>query len=1226
MRIEQIRFKNLNSLAGEWRIDLTHNQYTDAGIFAITGPTGAGKTTLLDALCLALYGQTPRLKTISQLDNEIMTRHTGECFAEVTFQTIKGRFRCHWSQHRARKKPDGKLQPPRHEIVDAHTDTVLTTRIKQVAAKIIAVTGLDFDRFTRSILLPQGDFAAFLAAQPDDRAPILEQITGTEIYSRISMAVHARNRAEHERLEVLRIELAGVKVLSKEELDALKSEQEDLRRQTKQTAAEIEALNRASAWRAGIDRLTRDIAALDRQQNELDKRIAAAAPELQRLAAAGKALPLEGPHARLAETRRLQQTELTDRQNTQKQLPAKQTQLTTLAKECTDADTALATARDNKEQSEKIIRQVREWDVQLRTLEDQRRKNTRELKTLTNTQTTVRKDLAANHTAQAETARQRDQVAGFLKQNAHDHALIASLEGIRHKITASATLQQKVQAVQQQQAHARQQIRTATAALQAETTALTTAQNAVAAAGKSITAAQDALASLLQARTPAQWREEVATLTRQTLRLEQALEKTAQLTDITRQQKVIGDKLTNTSEASAQIEQQLAAAGREKDLQQQAVDDKTDKLVLLRRVDDLSAQRERLRDGQPCPLCGAEEHPYARGNVPRPDEAEKDLAAARQNLTQTEQALTALNQQQSRLETETRQAAKDRTALAQQRTQTQTELINLLTEAGLAGTVNDHTETQVQAALKDSRKCLDTGRQTLHAADIKETALRTLHEKQNTARTDLSRREKQHQNAGHVLDAAQKEHDRLQREAGELEAECLDARNAAAAAVAPYGIDRPVPEEADQVLDDLTRRKAACEEQAAAQQQLEKQTTMLQHQAARLESKQAELDLQRDKLQKDLAQQTGRIDSLSAQRQQCFGHKDPDIEAHQVAQAVQAAEARRDEHRQTINRVQNELTILQNQIDTLTSKTNARATTLATLETQFRQQLSDAGFATEAAFQQARLSAEDLHRLKTGQHALDHEAADIKARHADKLKTLTEENARQLTGQTAEAVNTALANANRQLAGLQERLGVIREKRAEQERLQASQQTKQEDLQKQQAECARWEKLHELIGSADGKKFRNFAQGLTFEQVVGHANHHLRTMSDRYLIVRAGANPLDLNIIDDYQGGEIRSTDNLSGGESFIVSLALALGLSRMAGRNVTIDSLFLDEGFGTLDEDALETALETLAGLHRDGKLIGVISHVPTLKARIPVQITIDALVAGRSRISGPGCSSPGD
>ena len=179
----------------------------------------------------------------------------------------------------------------------------------------------------------------------------------------------------------------------------------------------------------------------------------------------------------------------------------------------------------------------------------------------------------------------------------------------------------------------------------------------------------------------------------------------------------------------------------------------------------------------------------------------------------------------------------------------------------------------------------------------------------------------------------------------------------------------------------------------------------------------------------------------------------------------------------------------------------------------------------------------------------------------------------------------------------------------------------QQAIEAQQRELDRWEQLHALIGSSDGKKFRNFAQGLTFELMVSHANRQLQKMSDRYLLVRDTEQPLELNVIDNYQAGEVRSTKNLSGGESFLISLALALGLSGMASRNVRVDSLFLDEGFGTLDEEALETALDTLSGLQQEGKLIGVISHVQALKERISTRIEVQPLSGGRSRIDGPGC-----
>src|SRR5699024_6728462 len=169
---------------------------------------------------------------------------------------------------------------------------------------------------------------------------------------------------------------------------------------------------------------------------------------------------------------------------------------------------------------------------------------------------------------------------------------------------------------------------------------------------------------------------------------------------------------------------------------------------------------------------------------------------------------------------------------------------------------------------------------------------------------------------------------------------------------------------------------------------------------------------------------------------------------------------------------------------------------------------------------------------------------------------------------------------------------------------------------KQPKELERWSARHDLIGSSDGKKFRNCAQGLRFAQLVYYTNQQMQNMTQRDLWHQEQTTTMLLNVIDNYQGGIVRSTHNLSGGESFIVSLALALGLSQMASHNVRIDSLFLDEGFGTLDEEALSLALDALANLRHESKLIGVISHVNTLKERIGTQIQVVTNQRGHSRL----------
>jgi exonuclease SbcC len=305
----------------------------------------------------------------------------------------------------------------------------------------------------------------------------------------------------------------------------------------------------------------------------------------------------------------------------------------------------------------------------------------------------------------------------------------------------------------------------------------------------------------------------------------------------------------------------------------------------------------------------------------------------------------------------------------------------------------------------------------------------------------------------------------------------------------------------------------------------------------------------------------------------------------------------------------------------LTERVQQIAADLKNQEPGFKIKVQAAGFFSEEQFLSARLPADERETLEKKAKALDDRHTDLAARQKDREQRLAGETARQVTDKTMAQLEpqvreceTALKQLTDTLAGLNHQL---RQNLAARERIRE----KQAAVKSQKTECERWEKLHDLIGSADGKKYRNFAQGLTFELMVSHANRQLEKMTDRYLLIRDDAQPLELNVVDNYQAGEIRSTRNLSGGERFIVSLTLALGLSKMASRKVRVDSLFLDEGFGTLDEELLETALETISGLHQEGKLIGVISHVSALKERIRTQITISPVSGGKSILAGPGC-----
>ncbi|MGB3800550.1 MAG: AAA family ATPase, partial [Lewinella sp.] len=205
MRILRIGLLNLNSLKGEHTIDFTESPLADNPLYAIVGPTGAGKTTILDAITLALYGQTERnKKETDRADgvNSVMSHGTGECRAELEYETTTGRYRSVWRRHRAHRKPDGNLVASQHEISRFDPKRgeydILATKKKKVARRTEEVIGLNYERFVRSVMLTQGAFDRFLKSDAGDKSAILEQITGTEIYRRLSVGAFRKYKVSRE--------------------------------------------------------------------------------------------------------------------------------------------------------------------------------------------------------------------------------------------------------------------------------------------------------------------------------------------------------------------------------------------------------------------------------------------------------------------------------------------------------------------------------------------------------------------------------------------------------------------------------------------------------------------------------------------------------------------------------------------------------------------------------------------------------------------------------------------------------------------------------------------------------------------------------------------------------------------------------------------------------------------------------------------------------------------
>lgn len=1224
MKILALRFKNINSLKGEWKIDFTQSPFIDNGLFAITGQTGAGKTTILDAICLALYHRTPRLGTISKSTNELMTRGTADSLAEVEFE-VKGKsYRSFWSQRRSRDQVDGNLQEAKVELAEVGESgegKIIASQVKQKNELIETISGLNFDRFTKSMMLSQGQFAAFLNADANERAGLLEELTGTAIYSLISEKVYEQFKEADNHLKQLEAQAKGVELLSDEKIAELKSEQSAISVQLKSLEKEQGEQQSKERWWNDLQKAEQQKQRALVEQEGIKLRKEAAKGSLEKLAVSEPAEKLKAPY-QLYQSALQRLSDLTQiKEQNSAQLVTATDQHKSSAQTLNEAKLQLKQAKQQQTEQETLINeQVVPLDAEIERLSKLKESATAELKKhqseLDQQKTTQTQLIDKINQAKAETSQLENQIDELrhLEGAAERIPLWRSQLEQTHQHTAEVkNLTDHLSGLQKQIDTEKQK----TEYLQRDVSESTTQKEKLIDGFKNT---QEQLQALLNGRLLADIEAQYSQQQSLQASFIQAKNLSAQYIQLQSEQTVCSNELSQLEVTAQKIEGDLTNLREQYQREDQQFKDLKRLLEQERQIQNLEAERAKLQPDQPCPLCGSKEHPLVADYQPL------DMGETEQRFVMAEHARDQLKTQGTQLRERYNQLTTVQIVGLQTRLQqTNEQLQQLLQEwqvlqqlFGFAFEANqteqlDYAITQFEQQLNNQRAEIEQLRLLSEQINQQQQGIHKAEQTLQQAQTNLELANKECEN---LTQLQLKDTQRLQ----ELNQQITAFKQRLAEEVAELKLTLPEQgltdwlntlenqianlQQLKQRLETLSRnQETSAIELTQANQLLEKQTALCTEQQNSL-----------NELSKDLAEK-------QTARQVLFGEKSVAEERSRLLAEVDKAEQNHQQVSAAHKQHETELTRLQTMITEQELQQDQLQTELSSQKIEWQQALASSPFDSEQALIDALISDEERQQLK----ALSEEIAKAE-QHSQALLKQAEQQLielqqfgleRQYENINGEQVVQELSELDKQIKQLLLQKGEGSALLQDNEKRRESQQVLFAQVEQSKQEYDDLSYLNSLIGSQKGDKFRRFAQGLTLDHLVHLANKQLERLHGRYMLQRKQSGALELQVLDTWQADTVRDTKTLSGGESFLVSLALALALSDLVSQKTSIDSLFLDEGFGTLDSETLDTALDALDSLNASGKMIGVISHIEAMKERIPVQIKVKKMSGlGTSRL----------
>ncbi|TAH19118.1 MAG: hypothetical protein EAZ08_09595 [Cytophagales bacterium] len=1221
MKILAIRFKNLNSLRKDkandfFEINFQDSPLKDAGLFAITGATGAGKSTILDAICLALYGTAPRFGTGKAFD--IMSRDTNNCFAEVTFEEKNKHYVCKWMLSKKIKRNKEVDYDEKMELSGIGGLILEANKLTEVKKEVEKITGLDYQRFMRSVLLSQGDFSAFLKADEKSRGELLEKITGSDIYSKLSKRADDKRIEEKEKLKILEGQIDGKRLLSEEQKVEIFSQIAGLQQKNEILKVRIETIKQQVIDCKEINRLITEFAIFQAKLQKLAKEKEDAKQDFSNLQKHEEAVKFGRELAEIETLTKILTENRTKINDLQAIVPSLRQEKETKEKEVSFAKENLAKILKEQEETLPIIEEAENLTFQRESIVnelDKARSGIGEQ----NRQIGIYEQEKGKIVQAIE--RQRadlKEVGKYLSDNGKYKNLKQELGTIKVNLDHVFDLGKEVNKLKNEIENKQKEIsKQENAATQAKEN-LEKYKKEIANNAANQASIQQEIDAILQGKSLEVQEELYLHLFKNLANYRILFDVSVRFEGLLKEQQYLQINIAKDKDEETKTKFLL----KELIDKQQHTEEK---LFLAKQIfekekliQSFEQTRQDLRTGEPCPVCGSEHHPLAnyQSEVNEKEQQlnayEKELKNIRNELRMKEIAAERLK---TTIENQEKKLNENELAIDKLTNEFQESAAMFSIERVIGNSANlkdllEAKKAEAEVLNEQNKVCTE-----------KYNQLRRLEKNQKEQEGKYQDIEKQLIEINSSVHALQESKEKLAEDLARNIEKGKKAKDDLNQILSVYDEQRPTEAERENWFAKLSDKAAVY------LQMIEKEIVLgrrIEEEKGNEKTYLAQIDGANKLLEKYKKEEINfqiKFNNLSDEIKNLFGDKDTKKEKERISQAVkqgQINERRLSEELSQLNEQQNSKTT---ELASKIEENTAKQAELNDKQSSLLANVMAANFGSLAEVTQALLSQSTADEIKAKKENLEKQSIVLNTNILQIEKALIErrEKLGENISQEWEELDSSLKECSDEFAENNRIMTEFDFKLRENETLGRQFAEKQEQIEKQKREHEKWKMLVDIIGSKNTNELRSFAQSLTLSQLIVLANKHLEKLNPRYYLQKKEKTELDMVMIDREQADNMRPISTLSGGETFLVSLALALGLSDLAtvGKKTQIQSLFIDEGFGTLDPHTLDETITTLENLQLSGKQIGIISHVEELKQRITTQILVSKKGNGVSQIT---------